>query len=619
MIDLFNQIQQSEQLHMWFTLTLIMCAMVAYSSEKVSMEVTSAIVFSCLLLFFHFFPLIDDYGNYKVSTTSLLAGFANPALIAIICLLIVGQSVVQTGAINEIANIIMKISRNNAFISIILSLVFVLVISAVLNNTPVVVIFIPVIAALAKNYNVSVSKTMIPLSYAAILGGMMTLIGSSTNLLVSGTLVEMGYSSLTFFEFTIPGLVMASVGLLYVIFIAPFMLPDRASMSKSVVGEDERQFIAQLEIDRTSKILGKILENDKLPDFKKVSVRMIQRGEHAFLPPFDKDFEIKLKDIIVISATRDEVTELVSQQPDMLRKINISSDEIEGEENVNEEISIAEVIVTPTSRMIGRNLEQLSFRNRHKCVVLGIQRQSRIIRARISEIRLSAGDVLLVIGNNTDIALLQDSKDMMLLELSAKEVHSGKKAKQAAIVLASVVGLAALDIVPIAVSAFAGATALILTGCLNLRQVRRSIDGQVVMIVAASLALGSALQQTGGAAFIAQILVRSLEGSSALVVMSVLFFAMAIITNLLSNNASAVLFTPIAIRAAEELGIETDMFVFAVIFACNCSFITPIGYQTNLLVMGPGHYKFSDFMRSGIPLTILMWATYTIFAKFYFF
>lgn len=615
-IEFFNQLQVSGQLHMWFTLVLIVCAMAAYSSEKVSMEVTSAIVFSFLLLFFHFFPLMDDYGNFKVNTTSLLAGFANPALIAIICLLIVGQSVVQTGAINEIANIIIKISRNNAFISIILSLIFVMVISAVLNNTPVVVIFIPVIASLAKNYNVSVSKTMIPLSYAAILGGMMTLIGSSTNLLVSGTLVEMGYSPLTFFEFTIPGMVMASVGLVYVIFIAPKLLPDRASMSKSMVGEDERQFIAQLEIDRSSKLLGAVLNNDKLPEFKDVSIRMIQRGEHAFLPPFDKDFKIKLRDIIVISATRDDVTKLVSKQPDMLLKSNVKTDD--ENDNTNNEISIAEVIVTPTSRMIGRNLEQLAFYNRHKCVVLGIQRQSRIIRARISEIRLSAGDVLLLIGNSNDILSLQESKDMMLLELSTKEVHSGKKAKQAAIVLTSVVGLAALDIVPIAISAFAGATALILTGCLNVRQARRSIDGQVVMIVSASLALGAALQQTGGADFIAQALVSTLEGSSALVIMSVLFFAMAIITNLLSNNASAVLFTPIAIRSAEQLGMETDMFVFAVIFACNCSFITPIGYQTNLLVMGPGHYKFSDFMRSGVPLTIIMWATYTIFSSFYF-
>lgn len=620
MLEIFN-LASSGTLHMWFTLLLILGAMVAYSSDKVPLELTSVVVFSLLLLFFHFFPLVNEFGDLKIDSGRLLAGFSNPALIAVIGLLIVGQAVVQTGALNEVANVIVRISRNNAIIAVMLALIVVMCISAVLNNTPVVVIFIPILAALAKQLDISVSKVMIPLSYAAILGGMTTLIGSSTNLLVSGTIEEMGYPPLSFFDFTIPGLVMALVGFLYVVFIAPKFLPDRASFAKSMVGDDDRQFIAQIEIDRASDFVGKKLEDGTFPNFKDITVRMIQRGEHAFLPPFDENMTIRSRDILIIAATRKDITALLSRQPNALLQSAPGATEVADDSEADEiqpDVSLAEVIITPTSRMIGRNLEQVGFHHHHNCVVLGIQRQSRIIRARVSEIRLAAGDVLLIMGKRQDVMALQESKDLLLLEWSTEEIHSGKKAKQAGLILATVVTLAAFDIVPIAISAFVGATAAILSGCLNLRQARRAIDSQVLLIVAASLALGAALQATGGAAFIAHSLILILQGASPTMVMSVLFLAMVGITNILSNNASAVLFTPIAVGAAEELGVEPAMFVFAVIFACNCSFITPIGYQTNLLVMGPGHYKFSDFMRSGVPLAILMWLTYTLFAPWYF-
>lgn len=608
---------------MWFTLGLISCAIVMYSIDKISLELTSIVVLSALLLFFHLFPLTNPSGEIILSTTKLFTGFANPALIAVISLLIVGQAVVQTGALNEIANVIVKVSRNNALISIGMSLLVVMLISAMLNNTPVVVIFIPILAAIAKHYEISVSKIMIPLSYSAILGGMTTLIGSSTNLLVSGTMEEMGLVPLKFFDFTIPGLVMASVGLLYVLFIAPKLLPDRASLAKEMVGNDERKFIAQIEVERNADFVGKKVEDNNFPDYKDISIRMIQRGEHAYLPPFEEYMTLQPMDIVVVSAKRQDIADLLSKQPSAILQNtpgakDITSDDDEGAGEIQSDTSMAEVIITPSSRMVGRNLEQVGFHHHHHCVVLGIQRQSRIIRSRLTEIRLAAGDVLLVMGKRKDIFTLQESKDMLLLEWSTQEIHSGRKAIPASIILAGVVGLSAVDIVPITISAFIGATAAILTGCLNLRQAKRAIDSQIVLIVATSLALGAAMQATGGAHYIATVIIDIFAGASAVTLMSVLFLLMVMLTNVLSNNASAVLFTPIAIGMAQELGVPHMMFVMAVIFACNCSFITPIGYQTNLLVMGPGHHKFSDFMRSGLPLALLMWITYTLFAPWYF-
>ncbi|MDA0782789.1 MAG: SLC13 family permease [Rickettsiales bacterium] len=621
MFSIFD-ITQYDAYHMWFVLILIAVTMVAYAIDKIPLELTSIVVFSLLLLFFHFFPLKDVEGKDLIDTGKIVAGFSNQALIAVIGLLVVGQAVVQTGALNEIAHIITKISGNSAIVAISLSLVVVMLVSAILNNTPVVVIFIPILAVLSKSLNMSVSKVMIPLSYAAILGGMMTLIGSSTNLLVSGTLEEMGYKALTFFDFTVPGAIMALVGLLYVLFIAPRLLPDRASFAKSLVGDDERQFIAQIEVDRNSDFVGKKLEEGKFPEYKDINVRMVQRGEHAFLPPYDENMTIRSRDILVVSATRKELTELLSKQPSSLLQNNPGASEVaddtDSDTSIQSDVSLAEVVVTPTSKMIGRNLEQIGFHHHYNCVVLGIQRESRIIRARVSEIRLAAGDVLLIMGKRNDIMGLRESKDMLLLEWSAEEIHSGSKAKSAALILGLVVGLAAFDIVPIAISAFAGSAAVILTGCINLRQARRAVDSQILLIVAASLAMGTALQATGGASYLATNVVSLMSGASPLVIMSALFLMMVAVTNVLSNNASAVLFTPIAVEVAVRLNVPIEMFVYAVIFACNCSFITPIGYQTNLLVMGPGHHKFSDFIRAGLPLAIIVWLTYTAFAFWYF-
>lgn len=612
-----------ENIHMWFTLGIIGLAIILYTIDRIPLEITSVLIFSALLLFFYLLPLTGERGEVLIDTRTLFSGFANPALLAVISLLVVGQAVVQTGALNEIANIIVKMSRNHAFFSISISLLVVTIISAMLNNTPVVVIFIPILAAVAKHYDISVSKMMIPLSYSAILGGMTTLIGSSTNLLVSGTMQGMGLVPLGFFDFTIPGLVLASVGFIYILFVAPKLLPDRASMAKQMVGTgEERKFIAQIEVDRHADFAGKTLEENAFPGYPNISVRMIQRGEHAYLPPFEEHMTLQPLDLVIVSANRQDIADLLSRQPNAILQNTPGAAQVtDADEETNavgSNVSMAEVIISPSSRMIGRNLEEIGFHHQHHCLVLGIQRQSRIIRSRLTEIRLAAGDVLLVMGKQQDIFSLQDSNDMLLLEWSTQEIHSGKKATSASIILAGVVGVAALDIVPIAISAFVGATAALLSGCLNLRQARRSIDSQIVLIVATSLALGTAMQATGGAQYIAKTIIDLFSGASPTTLMSVLFLLMVILTNILSNNASAVLFTPIAVGMAQQLGVSNLMFVTAVILACNCSFITPIGYQTNLLVMGPGHHKFSDFIRSGLPLALLMWITYTLFAPWYF-
>jgi di/tricarboxylate transporter len=614
-------LEYASSLHMWVTFGLIIAALVLYSMEKVPLELTSLGILTALMLFFHFFPLRDSDGAIMLNPERLLLGFSNPALIAVLALLVLGQAIVRTGSLNEIANIILRICRNHKVLAIALTLFTVAFISQFLNNTPACVIFMPIIAAIAKRLNLSASKVMIPLSYASIVGGITTLVGSSTNLLVSGALVEMGRPALGFFEFAIPGLVIAGVALTYIILVLPRVLPNRAPLASEIVGGENRQFVVQLDVLEDSPMIGKSLKDEKLFEAQGISLKMVHRGEHAFLPPFDDDLKIRPHDILIVSAPRTAISTMVSiNTSNMFKKVQeFEARDLDDKASSKSDTVLAEIVIAPASRMIGQNVEQIGFIHNHHCVVLGIQRRSRMITSRMTEIRLAAGDVLLVMGSTEDVLNLREGGDVLVMEWSTEELPSRKYARRVNLIFAGVVGLAAFDIVPIHISALIGVMMVILSGCINLRQSMRALNAQIVFLVAAGLALSSALQVTGGASFLAEHMIELMHGFSPVLVMGAMFLLMAVCTNILSNNATALIFTPIALNTAHILGVDPAMFVFAVIFASNCcSFATPIGYQTNLLVMAPGHYTFSDYMKAGIPLIFIVLATYMTFSYFYF-
>ena len=594
---------------MWVTLALIAAAVAAYASERLQIEVVSATVVAALLLFFHLRPIPAPGGGNLLDAGTLLAGFANPALIAVLALLVVGQGMVRTGALDHAVRRLIVLRRHHPAATIGLTLLAVIVLSAVLNNTPVVVIFIPIMTALAERMRWSVSGVMMPLSYAAILGGMTTLIGSSTNLLVSSTALGLGFPAIGFFDFTVPGLVLAAAGFVYVTLVAPRLLPDRVSPVQALVEGGGKQFLAQIEVRSGSVLIGERAVAGMFEALPDVTVRLIQRAEHAFLPPFD-GVVLQSGDEIVVAATRKALTHVVERTPEFFQA--------DSEADPAASQMIGEVVVAPASRMIGRSLAQLGFHYQTRCIVLGIQRRSRMIRARMDEIRLDAGDELLVYGRQADVVALRANRDVLLLERSTHELADRAKVGRAIAIFAAVVALAASGLVPIVIAAVGGGGAMVISGCLNIHQAARAIDRQIIFLVGAALALGVAMSATGGASYLAHIIVSVLGDAGAAVTLSVLFLLIAVFTNVLSNNATAVLFTPIALGAAVELGVDPRVFVYAVIFAANCSFVTPMGYQTNLLVMGPGHYRFSDFVRAGAPLVFVIWVTFSLFAPWYY-
>jgi di/tricarboxylate transporter len=602
----------AETWQMWAAMALVAISIVFYVWEKYAIEIVSAAIVAVVLVFFQFFPLPED----NPGAAEILAGFANPALLTIMALLVVGQGIFQTGAMDGPTQRLLASYDKRPLMTLLSIFVFVFVVSAFINNTPVVVMFIPILVAVAGRMGASPSKIMIPLSYVCILAGMTTLIGSSTNLLVSDSYSAFTGVTLDFFAPTQYGIVLALIGVLYVAFILPRLLPERATMEREIAGGDGKQFIAQLEVTREHPLRGQSPVAGMFPDLPDITVRMIQRGEHAILPPFD-DVKLRAGDLLIVAATRKTLSDLLTSRAEYLRGL-LQSGPGGDEPSPGERLGLSESVIPPGSRLIGRTVEQIGFRHLTGCVVLGVQRRSRMIRKKMGEIRIEAGDVLLLFGKADALRNLRNDRDLLLMAWATTDLPDPRRANFALIIFAGVVVAAATNLMPIVHASILGAVGMIAAGCLNSRQAARAIDMRVYLLVGSAFALGTALQSTGAANFIAGTVVSTFEPYGPVALVSVLFILIALLTNVLSNNATAILFTPIAIGAANQMGQDPAIFALTVLFAANTSFATPIGYQTNLLVMGPGHYRFADYLKAGAPLVIILWLAFTGIAAFHF-
>ncbi len=582
---------------MWASFAVIGVAVVAYAAERWAMELTSAATILALMLIFQW------GGEGAPGPKAFLAGFAAPALITILALMVVGQGLIRTGSIEALVMPLVNRLRLRPVATGALLFLAVALLSAFINNTPVVVIFIPIATALAARADVPAARWMMGLSFAAILGGMTTLIGSSTNLLVAGAAAAQGGPVIGFFDFALMGTILAAIGIAYLLAVAPRLLPDRESLTRQYMGEG-RHYVAQITVRESSRLIGERAVAGRFPALADMTVRLFQRGPHVVLPPYD-DIEIQVGDVLVVAATREVLAQALANTPSLLPP--------DGEMTASDQL-LVEAMVAPTSRLVGRAVAEIGFHYQTDCLVLGVQRRSRMLRASLDVIRLEVGDVLLLLGPRERVRDLRADADVVLLEWSARELTARRKAPLAGIIFVGIIALATTDALPLVMVALLGAVAMLASGCLTPSQAARAIDRRVALLVPAALAMGTALAATGGAEWLAHNLVGQVSGFGPVATLSVLFALVAVATNLISNNATAVLFTPIAIAVAANLGVSEVAFVHAVIFAANCSFATPIGYQTNLLVMGPGHYRFADFLRAGVPLAGLLWLAFSLLA-----
>ena len=588
----------------YLSLLIAIFSMVFYAIDKFSMVFKSIVILTFLLIFFSIFPFIGKDGENLLNPQNILNGFSNTSLITVICLLILGQGVVNTRVLDGFISNFLQYFPNNSQIVIIVSLIFVLILSAFINNTPVVIIFIPILQSVVKKSNQSIGKYLMPLSYAAILGGMITIIGSSTNLLVSDSLKRYSNIEISFFEFAIPGTIIAFCGLIYIILFSKFLLTDRSPISNQLVKDGKNNFITKIIINDNSKLIGKKANEGTLEGLENSKILMIQRGEHAEHGPF-YSFILEQGDILVISTSREQLTSILSQNIGSIE----SFDENEEDKDSKNQV-ITEAMVTPSSSLVGNTIENISFRYRYGCIVIGLERKSKIITTNIGELPLEPGDTLLIQGDKKSIKALRTKSDLLPMEWTTSEIQNNDIAKISIFIFLSVVLLGAFEVLPLVVASLIGVVSMITFKVLSVRQVLRSVDNNLLLLIVTSLALGKVIQVTGAANFLSEWLLIVLDGSSPLTILLCFYALVSLTTNFISNNACAVLFTPIAIDIAEKLNVDPKIFAIALIFSVNTSFATPLAYQTNLLVMGPGHYKFIDYVKFGLPLTFICWIVF---------
>ncbi len=594
---------------MWSVFGIVAVGVFFYVRETFTIEAISVGIILALMVFFHLFGVSGSLENAQ-----LLSGFAAPALVTIMALLVVGQGMFQTGALEgPILKINSSLDKSpRTTLMMVFAVAF--AVSMFMNNTPVVVMFIPVMAAMATRLGKKASRYMMPLSFISILAGMTTLIGSSTNLLVNDVLMRTTDFELSFFSQFVPGITLAIIGAIYIVIMAPILLPEREGLDAEITSTGH-QYIAQIQVSRNHPLVGAKPIAGLFPTLRDVTVRMVQRGERSMLPPFEDALESG--DILIVAATRGSLSKLLSSQPEYLRgMLNIGG--FEAESDSAEPIVISEAVIAPGSRMIGRTVEQIGFRRQTGTLVLGVQRRSRMIRKRMLEIRLEAGDVLLLFGYDSDMRALRNDRDLLLLDWSMVELQDIRKSLLARVIFLATIAFAASSVLPIEIAALGGALGMIATGCLNIRQAVRALDMRIFLLIGAAFAMGLSLEQTGGAAYIGELIVTAFLPYGNQILIGAVFIVIAFFTNIISNSAAALLFSPIALEISAQTGIDPIAMVLTVIFAANCCFATPIAYQTNLLVLGPGHYKFGDFIRFGGPLILLLWVSYTLLAPVFF-
>ena len=478
--------------HIWMTFAVVLAAIVLFALDKVPVELSAVTVVATLLLLFHIWPLPDAAGRNLLDAQALLAGFANPVLFAILALLVVGQGLFHTGAVEKSAEIIGAMLHLAPKLALPFTLLLAASISAFLNNTPVVIIFIPILSALATRRSQSASDVLMPLSFITILGGMTTLIGSSANLIAAEAARVSGGPVVNFFDFFVPGLLLAAVGAVYVLFIMPRILSKRAQQPKGAASDGGKQFIAQITVTENDPWLGARSVAGFFPDMTQMTVRLVKRGYASFLPPFE-DLVLQEGDVVVIAATRQILLDTIKQHQSVIGVAGAEDDPrnaegAAGAEVLREPQIMTEAVVAPGSRLIGRTVPQSRMKTDTGCSVLGIERRSRMVRSPMEEIYLEAGDVLLLLGTTDAVRGLRDNRDLLLLARSRAELPLAHHAKRASIIFAAMIAAVVSGMVPIAIAAISAAVAMIVGGCLTVPQAARAFDRRIYLLVGAALA-----------------------------------------------------------------------------------------------------------------------------------
>jgi di/tricarboxylate transporter len=576
-------------------LAIIVFTIVAFVLEWMNMAVIAMVCTGLLLLF------------NLITPTEAISGFSNEAVITVLMMFILSAGLVQSGLITRIGYKIVEKTGGSKLKASLFLLIVVGLISGFINNTAAVGVFMPVAIQLARHYRFSPSKILLPLSYTAIFGGTITLLGTSTNLLVSSLSQQHGSPPFSVFEFISLGSIFFAVGLTYNILVPMRLLPSRAILSSLTRGYHLSSFLTELKVAPNSRIIGSTVLDAHVSERYQINVLEIIRGREK-IPSDLRHTPLQEGDLLLVNGAMEDILGFKEQEGMLLlTEIKLGDTDLSDEHTI-----LAEMQLSPASQLVGSTLKEIDFRRRFGCFVLALRRTGELMREKIARITLANWDTLLIFGPRSRVEALGDMDDFVPLGERDLKISLTKRWWIPAVSIAGVVLLAAAGVMPIVKAAVLGAVVLLVTRTLTFQQAVRGIDWTVIFLLAWILPLGIAIENTGLAALIGEGLGWIGENHGPLVMLSVLYLGTSLLTSFFSNNATAVLMVPIAFTAAAQMQVDVKPFLMAVAFAASASFMTPMGYQTNAMVFSPGNYRFNDYLKFGAPLTVIFWVLGTL-------
>ena len=588
------------------------CAVILFATEKLSVDVVAIVVMAILLV------------SGIITPDEGISGFSNKATVTVAAMFIISAALFKTGAVSYLGKITSSVFKKGYWLGLIAVAVFVGVFSAFINNTPVVAIFIPILLGVAKEIKASPSKLLMPMSFASMLGGVCTLIGTSTNILVSSIaeeagkkaqdpLVQENLRAFEMFEFAPLGIILFVIGMLYMFLIGIRLIPERRSEGDLIESFKLQEYITEIVLLDTAPSVGYAIKDAPIIKDIDIAIIEVQRGdEFASMP--SPDMVLREGDVLRVRCDLEKFNK-IRQREGVLLKPRFKWSEADVE---SDDTRLAEAVVALNSYFINKSLKELAFRENFGATVLALRHRGKLMRDKLSETKLDAGDALLLEVKKDRYNQLKQNPSFVIISEIEEERFRKSKLIPALVIVSSVILAATFGIMPIVVSAIVGAILLVLVGCITMEEAYKAIEWRIIFLLAGVLTLGIALEKTGAAKLISTVIVDNVGAwGGAVALISAFFLLTSLLTGVMSNNATAALLAPIAIATASSIGANPRPFLIAVTVAASASFMTPVGYQTNTLIYGPGQYRFADFLKVGTPLNIIIWLAATILIPYF--
>jgi len=572
-------------------LGVVVAAVILFATERLPIDLTALILMSTLLL------------SGLITPQEAISGFSNPATVTVGAMFVLSAGLVRTGSVNLLVKILSRAARFSFLLVLVVLMLIIGVLSAFINNTAAVAIFLPVVLAIAKDSGRPAGRLLLPLSFAAMFGGVCTLIGTSTNILVSSIAEQHGQAAFGMFEMSELGLIFFAVGSAYLLLVGVWLIPGRSPAVHREPLFGHSDYVIEIVLEPTAHSVGKVLARSPLlRDLAIRGVEVIRDGR--IVDEAADQMLLRAGDFLRIRCDLDNFRKLRERQGVALRQESSSTPV---------EPVLVEAVIAPRSTLDGRSLTEARFRSRYGLTALAMRHRGQISRENLESLRLQAGDVLLFEVDAHHLEQLREDRTFVVVSEVTLPTYRKSRMLTALAIVAGVIAAAAGGIVPIVTGAIVGCLMLVLTHCLTLEEAYAAINWKVIFLLAGVLTLGTALETSGAARLLGDLLVGTAGEFGPVVLLSALYLTTSLLTEMMSNNATAALLAPVAIAAAETMGIDSRPLLMAITFAASSSFMTPVGYQTNTLIYGPGQFRYADFLRVGTPLNLLFWILATIF------